>query len=288
MRLINQLFAFVFVSSPCLCLAQTENKNLWSNPNRQAKQQILKKGNKFSQFKNHLQKWGLDTNYKQGLAIGARLNSTGWTGLLYYQQRRSRTQNQFYQLSFSEIKHEKQIKQQRQNIAYPELGSSSPFIFGKINSVYQLQLGYGREMLLLPGVLDGNMTISLRWQGGLSVAALKPYYLKLIYLEYNPDEQAHIQEEKYSDENKEEFLKTGNILGASKWKKGLNEIDWIPGAYVDMAIAIEPLKNRFFIKTVTLGCNASFHSQNIEIMSLQKATPWNVCLYAGLSIGKRW
>jgi len=267
------------------------NNNVWNEAKKsagQTKQKVQRTGSRLKQFKTHLEQWGLDTSYKQGIAIGARLNSTGWTGLLYYQRRKSRTQNHFYQLSFTEVKHEKQIKQQRQNLAYPGLGNSAAFIFGKINNAYLLQLGYGREMLLLPGVLDGNMTISLRWQAGLSVAALKPYYLKLIYIDYTPDEQAHVQEEKYNETTSEKFLNPGYILGASKWKKGLNDINWIPGAYADVAIAIEPLKNKSFIKTVTLGCNVSIHTQQLEIMAQQPAHSWTASVYAGLSLGKRW
>jgi hypothetical protein len=85
-----------------------------------------------------------------------------------------------FQLDFSEVKHEKQVKQQREPIAFLKLGPSSPFVFGKINNVYLLHLGHDREFLLLPGVLEGNIGVSIRVQAGVSLAMLKPYYLKLI------------------------------------------------------------------------------------------------------------
>jgi len=280
----STLLIFIFFLPLC-CSAQQE-KGLWSKPQK-IKGAYQKKGKKLLAYKSHLEKWGLDSNYNRGLAIGGQLNATGWTGLLNYQRRMSRTQNAFFQLAFSEIKHEKQIKQQRQNIAYPSLGNSSPFIYGKINNAYQIQLGYGREQLLLPGLLEGNMTISLKYQAGISVLMLKPYYLNLVYEALNPD-SAFVREEKYTNENSELFLKPGNILGAAPWKKGLNEINFSPGAYIDVAICIEPLKNKTFIKTVNLGCNFSIHSKPIEIMALQKAYNWNAALYAGLSLGKRW
>lgn len=291
MPMITRYMLLLLLCCMACYRSQAQDNNFWNRANKVAatgSKKVNNTGAKLKKFRNHLQAWGLDSNYKQGFAIGARLNSTGYTGLLYYQRRRSRTENSFWQLSFSEIKHEKQIKQVRQNKAYPELGNATPFIFGKINNAYQLQLGYGREYLLLPGVLDGNLSVSLKCQAGFSLAMLKPYYLKLIYVDYTPDEHAYLQEERYSDNNKEQFLNAGKILGAAKWKQGLKEINYIPGAYVDASIAIEPVKNKTFIKVISLGANVSIQSRKLEIMADQKAYPWSVCLYAGLSVGKRW
>jgi len=265
--------------------------NLWNNVKgapQKAHKTLQKGGSRIKKWKDHLQQWGLDANYNHGFAIGAHINSNGWTGLMYYQRRINKQQSHFFQLSLSEIKHEKQIKQQRANTAFPELGGASPFVFGKVNNVYLLQLGHGREFLILPGVLEGNISVSFRAHAGISVAMLKPYYLKLIYVDYNPDAYAYVKEEKYSDKNSEHFLTANAVLGASKWSKGLNEITYVPGGYADAAIVIEPLKSKTFIKTVTLGANFSFHTKQLDIMADQQAFPWQGCLYAGLSLGKRW
>lgn len=275
---------------PLMSRAQRES-NLWNNVKsapKRAGNTLQKGGKKIKKWKDHLQQWGLDADYNHGFALGAHLNSNGWTGLVYYQRRIDRTKSHFFQLSFSEVKHEKQVKQERTNTAFPELGAGSPFVFGKINNLYLLQLGHGREFLILPGILDGNLSVSLRAQAGFSLAMLKPYYLKLVYLEFNPDQHAYVQEEKYSEANDEKFLNSSFILGASKWKQGLGEMTYVPGAYADVAIAIEPIRNKTFIKTVTLGGNFSIHSKSLEIMAHQKAYPWQACLYAGLSLGKRW
>ena len=61
------------------------------------------------------------------------------------------------------------MKQQRDNTTYPELGPSSAYVFGKVNNLYELQLGYGREYVILPGALEGNMSIWLRLQAGVSL-----------------------------------------------------------------------------------------------------------------------
>lgn len=276
----------------CCCMhSAAQPGDLWNKPKKAAKvgkQKAQGLTSKVKQYGNHLKTWGMDSTYNHGFSIGGRLNSNGWTGLVSYQQRLGRRQMAIYQLSFSEIKHEKEIKQERRQTAYPELGGSSPFIFGKVNHAYQIQLGYGREFLLLPGVLDGNISVGVRLQGGLSVMALKPYYLRLIYIDYTPDEHARIAEETYTTANAEKFLNAPMIKGKSKWNKGINESDYIPGIYLDGAVTIEPVRNRTFIKSVSLGTNLSIHTREITIMAEQKSYPWSACLYVSLQLGKRW
>src|SRR3569832_420006 len=94
-----------------------------------------------SRLKDHIREWGMDTSYTRAFNIGAKLNTYGWSGLMSYERRIKAGQSRFYQLSFSEIKHEKQEKQERENTDFPQLGKPTPFVFGKINNLYLLQLG---------------------------------------------------------------------------------------------------------------------------------------------------
>ena len=185
---------------------------------------------KLKDFKKHLQQWGLDSNYNHGFLVGGKANSNGWSGNVYYQIRNSRTRSTLWQLSFSEIKHEKQAKQTGQASAFPQLGSPTPFIFGKINNLYTLQLGFAKEHLLLPAILEGNLSVSFLYGGGFSLAMLKPYYLKLVYVDYaSANDSAYVEQQKYSTANSAKFLNNGSILGAAKWSKGLDDIDYVPG-----------------------------------------------------------
>src|SRR5690242_6400931 len=79
------------------------------------------------------------------------------------------------------------IKQEGQKSSYNDLGKTSPYIFGKINNAYTLQLGFGKEQMRFPALMDGNMSVSIRYLAGPSLAMLKPYYLKLIYVDYFPE-----------------------------------------------------------------------------------------------------
>lgn len=308
----SQRFSFRFLRfallSFCVLLlsiasstAQHTN-TIWEAPAKTGSALSEKAGKKISalkKWKDHLQKWGLDTGYHHAVFAEARLNTNGWSGGIFYQKPvgdeydrkkgRHSGQSQFYRLSFSEVKHEKEVKQQRENTRYPELGNGSPFIYGKINNLYLLQLGYGREQLLLPGILQGNISLSFRYNAGLSLALLKPYYVRLLYVDYaSSPERAWSQEERYTDGNKDIFLNRDRVLGTGKWSKGLEGINYIPGAYLEGAFAIMPAKGKAFVQLITIGGQVSVYSQNLRIMADQKAYPFLASFHVGLAVGKRW
>jgi hypothetical protein len=282
------LFACFLCFAPGNIYAQ---KSIWEG-SQKTKEGIQKKSGKAAgsirNLKEHISLWGLDSNYRQGIFIGGRLYTNGWSGSLVWQKKMRPGVSHYFQLSFSEIRHEKQVKQQGQKTAFPELGNSSPFVFGKINNLYLAQIGHGREQLLLPGVLDGNISVSFRYNAGFSLALLKPYYLRLIHVDYTPEQVVWLQEEKYGDANADLFLKKDNILGASKWSKGLNDMSYVPGAYAEAAFAIEPAKGKALIQTILLGTNFSVYGKKLPVMAERTAYPWQASLFVGLMIGKKW
>lgn len=116
---------------------------------------------------------------------------------------------------------------------YSYIGKSKPNIFGKINSTYTLQLGYGKEQMLFPSLMDGNFSVSIRYLAGPAIAILKPYYLNLIYVDYNLDPAAHIQTERYSTGNANQFLNAGSILAKNEGEKGLSKSNTFPTCSVN-------------------------------------------------------
>jgi len=269
-------------------LAQNAVWNDVSNSKKESVSGVAKGKSKLKTYKEQLQKWGLDSNYQHAFFVGGSANTDGWSGGLYYLSKKKGTSSNLWSLKFSEIKHEKQIKQQGSGKNNPGIGNPTPYVFGKINNLYTLQLGYGKEKMILPGILDGNISLKFRYSGGLSLGMLKPYYLKLIYTNYTlPGQPSYIKEEKYSAANSDVFL-SNNILGASKWSKVLNEIDYVPGAFFEMAFVLEPAKNKSFVQLITFGCNISYYAKALAIMADAKAYPYQANMFIGLSLGKRW
>lgn len=285
----KRLLLFGFIVFPfSLCRGQQQ---VWEGGKEQL-EKVQEKGqkqvSKLKQWKKHIEEWGLDPDYNYALSISGRLNTDGWSGGLYYLRQKSAGKKVIWQLHFSELKHEKETKQQQTRNLYPYLGKNRPYIFGKINNAYTLQLGYGREQMLFPALLEGNLSVSLRYAGGPALALLKPYYLNLIYVEYVPEPVAHLQTERYTLTNAGHFLQPGFIQGSEKWSKGLGEIKYIPGLFAELSFAIEPEKPKSFVKTITIGGNAAFYASKIEIMAERKAYPYQASFFVGLALGKRW
>jgi len=244
--------------------------------------------NKLKDYKDHLQKWGMDTSYKHVFLIVGKLNTDGWSGCMDFMHKKKYVSH-LWQISFSEIKHDKQTKQTGTANAYPQLGNPTPYVFGKINNLYTLQAGYGEERALLPAVMDGNISVSYRYHAGFSLAMLKPYYLKLVDVDNstNPP-QAHLQQSSYNQADSAQFLNPNFILGAATWGKGIGNTILVPGGYFETAIAITPGNAKTFVQVITLGINAALYTQALPIMQGQPAAPWQVSLFAGLGVGKRW
>ena len=286
-RYLHNLITALLLLLPFSVLAQ---KSVWDN-DKASKETAKKKGdkttNKVKGFKGHLQQWGMDTNYRHALLVGGKLNSDGWSGNVYFVKKKNHSLNRIWQIGASEIKHEKQAKQKGKS--NPQFGNATPYVFGKINNLYTLQLGYCQERLLLPSVMEGNVSVSLRYSIGVSVAMLKPYYLKLIYIEnIAGKDTSYLEEHFYSPTDSAKFLNPNAIFGSSKWPKSLNEIEYVPGGYFEIALAVLPGKSKTFIQAITLGVNGAYCVKKLPLMADQKAYPWQACLFAGFAIGKRW
>lgn len=252
------------------------------------KQKKEKQQSRFQDWKAHITKEATTSDYKYALSIGARLNTNGWSCGLYFGKQKGAGRQVLWELHFSEIKQEKETKQENREPVLKELGKGRPYIFGKINHVYTLQLGYGRQQMLLPALLDGNLSVGFRYAIGPAVALSKPYYLDLIYGILQPDENPHIQTEKYAPDNAEKFLHPGYIHGAAKWSKGLEETKLTPGLFGELAFFVEPDKPKAFIQTITFGGKAAIYSKPLEIMADKKAYRYQLSLFVGLSVGGRW
>lgn len=296
---------FVFSAITCLVLfsippahAQTDVWNHARKIRSDAGAKTTGLTERVKNLKEQIRRWGLDSNYRHALSLGVTLNTDGWSGQILYQKPRGDLyqrkkgkyagQSDIYRLSFSEVKHEKQIKQQKENTAFPELGAAAPFVFGKINNLYLLQLGYGREQLLLPGIMQGNLSLSLRYSAGLSLAMLKPYYLRIMHATYTPDIIVTLEDEKYQEDNRDVFLDKNKIFGGAGWSRGLDETAYVPGLFIEGSFALEPAKSQSFIQVITMGGQFSAYTRKLPVMAETEAYPYCASLFVGISLGKKW
>lgn len=229
---------------------------------------------------------------RKELSGGLALNTNGWGAYIDLGKVKSNEGKQsdmFYnvrmwQLDFEEIKdpHEKKSNSTDVNGAGSYAGGKiNPFIYGKINNFYALNLDYGYRKMIAGKPEPG--TISIHWVGavGLSVGLLKPYYLQAYY-------NGVQQNIKYSDQTKDAFLTPGDIVGAAGFSQGLGETKIIPGLHLRTGLHFDFATSRKTILAVETGMNAECYTQSIPLMALQKNVPYFFNLYAAFQFGKRW
>ena len=89
---------FYCISLPLLLflpMASKAQTSVWSGTNA-AKSKVMGAKHKMKDFKDHLEKWGLDTNYNHAFLLGGKLNSDGWSGSMYFVKRKVRWKNYMY------------------------------------------------------------------------------------------------------------------------------------------------------------------------------------------------
>lgn len=224
--------------------------------------------------------------YEREWNVDMRLKSDGFG--IGFQTAKYKTYYKLFGTYFHFETH-KHPKETRQNykIVNPATGeSSTSFIYGKINSFNSLRVGkfvkrYWSDKANHRGVLVGYVL-----GGGLTMGFLKPYYIKAA--EIDPETgQAVINEIKYTEEGKDEFLDANRIFGRASFNKGLWETKIVPGVNVTAAAHFDFGKYDQMIKAIEIGFLGQFFVQTIDIMANQPSKPYMANLYLSLQFGKR-
>lgn len=93
--------------------------------------------------------------------------------------RRMRYRNGFdkwgWEIDMASIRHPKEVKLQSQLY----FNSSRSFVYGKLNGLYTIRFGYGRDKVLVDKTDKGSIAISWVTMGGPSFGILKPVFLEV-------------------------------------------------------------------------------------------------------------
>src|SRR5262249_10320345 len=143
-----------------------------------------------------------------------------------------------YEFEIGQIKHVKERKQTQDfgfNLAGVE--SPKPFVFGKQNNFYPIDISIGREKEIGRKADKSGVSISVKYLGGVSIGILKPYYLDLLYPLDNTDDE--IISTRYSAATSAMFLDRNSIFGGSGFSYGLGEISVIPGLHAKLGLSFD-------------------------------------------------
>jgi hypothetical protein len=233
------------------------------------------KQRKINQMIRQAEEGVLVYNKQSIFGIQARTNGYG----IFYELGRMKTNRKtnIYRVDLTEIKHQKEEK-------LPSGGGlvfGNPFIYGKINNFYQLNLGFGQQYILGQKGNKNGVSVSAVLEGGLALGLLRPYYI-----EVEDPTGGDNRVIKYSVADSLLFLGP-TIVGGGGFGKGWNEIKVRPGGHIKSALRFDYGRFNEVVSGVEAGLSIDFYGSKIPIMVDQKNKQIFFQGYIAILFGRR-
>ncbi|MFC2137277.1 hypothetical protein ACFLTE_03780 [Bacteroidota bacterium] len=190
--------------------------------------------------------------YRNERSFRVGLNSNGY-GIDYrYGKRMSYTEKKLYEVHLDIIKHPKEIK-----ISNPY---GAKFVFGKLNSLASIKLGYGYQKELFEKVDKGGISIKYFYSYGPSIGILKAIY----YLAYYPDDDEYREEKFNSTTHSENTIKSQVPFYKYFW-----EMKIVPGIYGQAGFHFEYSKVDAVLHAIEVGSGAELFARKMALMDVE-------------------
>ena len=190
-------------------------------------------------------------------SFGAKLNSNGF-GLYYsFSQRVNFRLRRVYEAEYNFVKDPKEIRLANVSNSY-----SNPryFIYGKLNSVHNIKLGYGYNRMIFEKRDKNSISIHLLSTYGLSLSFAKPIYYEYIdYIKRDTVRDKFLSDDVLNLRNRE-------IIGKAPMFIGFKEIKVHPGIYAKFGAAVDFSQSMLKTNVIEVGVCAEGFLNGIEIM----------------------
>lgn len=214
--------------------------------------------------------------YSKQSVFGFQLRTNGYGAFYERGKMRSQRNTTIYSIEFNEIKHPKEDKLPNGTGGF---SFGNPYIYGKINNFYSLQLGFGNQRILGQKGNKNGVAVSVVYKGGLSIGLLRPYYIEV-------DDNGTARTIKHSAET-DSLFKFGFILGGGGLGKGWGEMKIKPGAFAKTALRFDFGRFNEVVSGVEVGVSAEFYSAKIPIMLYQKEKQFFYQGHIAVMFGRR-
>jgi len=212
--------------------------------------------------------------YKKQSIFGVQLRSFGYGFFYETGKMKSQRNTTVFNIGFSEIKHPKEDKLPNTSFFF-----GNPYIYGKINNFYQLQVGFGQQRILGQKGNKNGVAVSTVYSGGLSFGLLRPYYIDV-------DDNGITRTIKYTPEDSALFV-GGFIFGSSGLGKGWGEMKFKPGAFAKTSLRFDYGRFNEVVSGIEVGVSLELYSSKIPVMLFQKEKQFYLQGYIALLFGRR-
>ena len=193
--------------------------------------------------------------YRKQSIFGIQGRTNGYG--IFYELGKMKTNRKtnIYRIDITESKNHKEEK-----MSNPSSFFGNPLIYGKINYLYPVTIGFGQQYILGQKGNKNGVAVSLLYNGGLALGFLRPYYIDVRDQSTQTDRTI-----KYSQEDSALFL-NGPYYGSGGFSKGWNEIKVKPGAYVKTAMRFDYGRFNEVVSGLEIGLSLEAYAEDIEIL----------------------
>ncbi len=185
------------------------------------------------------------------------------------------------------LRHPKETRQSGDsNISPTTAGAqtSSSFILGKQNSLYNLRMGWGTKVFVSDKASYRGVAVGYSYEFGPMLGLVKPYYLDIQF-----SNDANPVPVKFTEATRSVFLDnySGNIIGASSFSKGWNEVKILPGVHAKTALHFDFASTDEYIRALECGVMLDLYPKKVPIMIEAENRPFFLNVFANIMLGKR-
>ena len=198
---------------------------------------------------------GPKTVFTHRFEAGLSLHTRGMGGILQRGKYRGVGKVNTWILEMFSMKHAKEVRSF--NPVYEQARS---YVYGKVNALYMLRLGWGKRTVATPKLRNGGVSVGWHYSIGGVVGLTKPVYLEIGYPNipytyllterYNPDEHG-----------------TDDIYGRAGALNGILELTPHPGAFIKAAADFEYGGRREDLRMLSVGAQLDVFPSRIIIMA---------------------
>ena len=214
-----------------------------------------------------------ETMFKDDKTLGVHLSSNGYGGDYRYHKRIDGFRKRVYSIDLVTIKDPKEIKRTNPYSLYQK-----QFIFGKMNSFFNIRAGYGMQKKVFSKMDKGGIEINWFYQFGPSLGLIKP-----IYYEVFDFSSGSYSTEKFDPNNIHSVF---DILGKASFFKGFNELSFAAGGFAKFGFNFEFSKNENLVKYLEAGGTIDVFNRSIPIMATEKNDFMFFSLFVHYRFGK--
>ena len=212
--------------------------------------------------------------YRNERSVGVLLNSNGLGVNGRYANRINARKKTIWELDFVGIKHPKEYKYSN------PYNSNRRFVFGKLNSFFDLRVGYGKQKEMFKKVDKGGISIRRYFSFGPTLGILKPIYYEV--LQYtSPQSEPYLITEKFVTHLNQQF-----IWGKASFFKGINEISVVPGGYGRFGFSFEYSRSDITLHAIETGLILDIFPKKIPIMDTEENNFLFLTLFISYRFGR--